>query len=211
MRRVECAADLQEGVAHLISVEPRFAAAVEAGGPPPLRRRAPGFDSLLQVLVEQQVSVAAGRAIWSRIEAAGATTPAAVLARDIEELRAIGLSRPKARYAREAAAALQTGRLDFDRLAGADIDAAMAELTAITGVGRWTAEIYLMFCDGRADLMPVGDIALQEAARALFELEKRPKGDEFDALAAPWSPWRSVAARVLWAYYRVLKGREGKA
>ncbi|MBX2853815.1 MAG: DNA-3-methyladenine glycosylase 2 family protein [Rhodobacteraceae bacterium] len=210
MRRVDCAADLEEGVSHLIKIEPRFAHAVDSGGPPPLRRRHPGFAALLQVLVEQQVSVAAGLAIWGRIEAAGVTTPEAVLARDIEELRSLGLSRPKARYAREAAAAIQTGSLDFDRLAGANLDAAMAELTAITGVGRWTAEIYLMFCDGRADLLPVGDIALQEAARALFELDERPKGEAFDALGAPWSPWRSVAARVLWAYYRTLKGREGK-
>lgn len=208
---IECERDLDRGVAHLIAVEPRFADVFDVAGPPPLRRAPGGFDALLRIVVEQQVSVAAGNAIWARVEAAGATTPKAVLARDIEALRSLGLSRPKARYAREIAAAVESRALCFHRIASAPEDDAMAELTAITGVGRWTAEIYLMFCEGRPDLFPAGDIALQEAARALFELDERPKGDAFDALAEPWSPWRAVAARMLWAYYKSLKGRDGKA
>lgn len=211
MRVIHSEACLAEGLDHLIAVEPRFADARALGGPPPLRLRPGGFDALLEILVEQQVSVAAGRAIWARVAAAEATTPAAIQRHDVESLRALGLSRPKARYALAMAEAVETGALDLDRVAAAPIDAAMAELTAVKGVGRWTAEIYLMFCAGRADLFPSGDVALQEAARALFALDERPKGDVFDALAAPWAPWRAVAARQLWAYYRHLKGREGKA
>ena len=211
MRRIDGTADLEEASRRLIEIEPRFETAVEKGGPPPLRRRPGGFAALLTILTEQQVSVASARAIWARVDAAGATTSKAVLAMTSEELCACGLSRPKARYAHAIAAAEASGALCFDRVARADDAVAMAELMAVTGVGRWTAEVYLMFCEGRPDLFPAGDVALQEAARALFALEARPKPKEFDALAEAWSPWRAVAARMLWAYYRWLKGLEGKA
>lgn len=214
-RIIAAEADLSDGVAHLLSVEPRFGIALRDGGPPPLRRRPGGFAALFEVIVEQQVSVASGRAIWARVAAGcaegGRLTPETVLGRSREELCGLGLSRPKARYAHEIAAAVAEGRLCFDRLAAASVPEAMAELTAIPGVGRWTAEVYLMFSEGRPDLFPVGDIALQEAAKALFDLDARPKEKVFDALAEPWSPWRAVAARMLWAYYRHLKGRDGKA
>lgn len=211
MRRIETSDDLAEGAAHLRRVEPRFEAALAMAGPPPLRRRPGGFAALIMLLCEQQVSVASGRAIFARLDGAGALSPAAILAESQPALCALGLSRPKARYAQAIAAAVQSGALCFDRLHGAPDAEAMAELTAVTGIGRWTAEVYLMFCDGRPDLMPVGDIALQEAAKVLFGLDQRPKAAVFDALAAPWAPWRSVAARVLWSYYRVIKNREGKA
>lgn len=210
-RIITCEADLREGVDYLLAVEPRFEIALRAGGPPPLRRRPGGFAALFMILVEQQVSVASGRAIWARIEAAGCVTPQATLGRSAEELRALGLSRPKARYAHEIAHAVAEGRICFDRLAQAPTEDAMTELCAVTGIGRWTAEVYLMFSEGRADLLPVGDIALQEAAKVLFDLDERPKEKVFDSLGAPWSPWRAVAARMLWAYYRHLKGRDGKA
>ncbi|MCI4661268.1 MAG: DNA-3-methyladenine glycosylase [Neomegalonema sp.] len=211
MRRIETEADLAEGAAHLCAVEPRFARVIETCGPPPLRRRPAGFAALLRVLVEQQVSVAAGNAIWARVEAAGCLTPQAVLARDIEGLRSVGLSRPKARYAQEIARAQISGGLDLQRLPKLSDEAARAHLTAITGIGPWTAEIYLMFCEGRPDLCPSGDIALQEAMRDLLGLAERPKGAEFDIHAAAWAPWRAIAARLLWSHYRTLKGREGKA
>lgn len=211
LRIIASERDLADGVRDLLAIEPRFQIAIAEGGPPPLRRRPGGFAALMTILTEQQISVASARAIWARLDAAGATTAEAVAAMGPEALCACGLSRPKARYALAIAEAELSGALSFDRIASAALDDAMAELTAVKGVGRWTAEVYLMFCEGRADLFPSGDVALQEAARALFALDERPKGAELDALAAPWSPWRAVAARMLWAYYRSLKGREGKA
>lgn len=209
MRLIESEDDLAEGAAALALAEPRFAAALEAAGPPPLRRRPGGFDALLQIITEQQVSVAAGRAIFGKLQQAGATTPEAVLDRDVEALRALGLSRPKARTAHAAAEAVLSGALCFERQRLSPVEDAMAEMTALKGVGPWTAEIYQLFCVGRADMLPAADLALQEAARALLTLEERPSAKAFAEIGAAWSPWRSVAARILWSYYRVLKGREG--
>ncbi|MEL6979610.1 MAG: DNA-3-methyladenine glycosylase 2 family protein [Pseudomonadota bacterium] len=200
---------LPEALAHLAAVCPRFAAALETIGPPEIRRREGGFAGLLRVLVDQQVSVAAGRAIWARIEEAGAATPEAVLARDEEALRALGLSRPKARYARAAAEAVTSGALCFERQRALPYAEAEAELTAIKGVGPWTASIYHMFCVGRGDLLPAADLALQEAARRLYDLPERPTAEALAALGAPWRPWRSAASLMLWRYYAVEKKREG--
>lgn len=208
-RRIRCAEDLAEGVAHLVAVEPRFAEAVRAAGAPPLRLRDRGFEALFAIVVDQQISVSAGAAIWARVEAAGATTPGAILARSEEELRALGLSRPKVRTARAIAEAAAEGRLCFDRQAERPFEEAAAELIEIRGIGPWTAEIYHMFCEGRRDVFPAGDLALQEAARGLFDLDARPKEPALRELSAAWRPWRAVAARILWAYYRVLKQREG--
>lgn len=195
--------------AHLAAICPKMAEALAEVGAPALRKRPEGYAALLQVLVDQQVSVAAGRAIWARLEAAGVTHPAAVLARDEEALRALGLSRPKARYARAAAEAVQSGALCFRRQRAAPLEQALAELTAIKGVGLWTASIYQMFSVGRADLMPAADIALQEAARRLYGLADRPTPEALSAMAAPWAPWRSAAALLLWRYYAACKQREG--
>jgi DNA-3-methyladenine glycosylase II len=155
--------------------------------------------------VSQQVSVAAADAIWARLKAAGLTAPRRILAASDEDLRACGLSRQKIRYARALAAA----RLPYPALRAAPTDEVIATLVAVPGVGRWTAEIYAMFSLGRADVICPGDLALQEAARMLFGLEARPSEGALRALAEPWSPWRGVAARLLWAYYRVAKEREG--
>lgn len=209
MRIIENGDDLAEGVAHLVAVEPRFAHAVARAGMPPLRRRAPGFASLLHIVVGQQVSVAAADGIWRRVAEAGADGPARVLAMAEEDLRALGLSRPKARYFRCIAAAVAEGTLDLDACAHLPVDDAMAMLVAVKGIGTWTAELYLMFCVGRADIFADKDLALQESARLLFGLEARPGPKALSAMAAHWSPWRGVAARVLWDYYRVAKGREG--
>ena len=194
-----------EGALWLSTAEPRFAAALELTGPLPLRRRKDGFEALLSAIVSQQVSVAAGDAIWRRLKAAGLTGPRKVAAATDEELRACGLSRQKARYAR----ALAEARLPYGALRDVPSEEVIATLVAVPGIGRWTAEIYAMFSLGRADVFAPADLALQESARLLFGLEGRPSEKELRALAEPWSPWRGVAARLLWAYYRVAKEREG--
>ena len=204
-RIIETEACVAEGAAWLAAREPRFARALELCGPPPLRRRADGFEALLSAIVSQQVSVASAAGIWARMQAAGAVTPEAVRALDDEGLRALGLSRPKVRYAR----ALAVSGFDFEALRAMPDEAAIAALDALPGIGRWTAEVYLMTSLGRADVFAAGDLALQEAARLLFELEKRPAEKPFAAMAQAWSPWRGVAARLLWAYYRTVKTREG--
>lgn len=207
LRAIETEADLAEGAAHLARVEPRFARALEEVGPLPLRRREPGFASMLGILVAQQLSVAAADGIWRRLEEADLVTERAILAAEQDAMRACGLSRPKCNYAKGIAAA----ELDWDGLSMLDHDAAMEQLTAIKGVGRWTAEIYLMFAVGRRDVFAPGDLALQESARLLFDLPERPSIAAFDEMSEPWSPWRAVAARLLWSYYRIAKGREGVA
>lgn len=205
MRIVETAEDVAEGAAFLAASCPRMAHALEISGPPPLRRREDGFPALLNAIVSQQISVAAAAGIWARLEAAGLTNEAAVAAAPEEALRAAGLSRPKAAYAR----ALAVSGLDYGALRAAPEDQAVSTLTALPGIGRWTAEIYLMFAVGRADVFAPGDLALREAARALYGLEARPAIPELERMAEAWRPWRAVAARILFAYYRAIKGREG--
>ncbi|MBY6160915.1 DNA-3-methyladenine glycosylase 2 family protein [Mameliella alba] len=196
-----------EGAGWLARREPRFAHALRLTGPLPLRLRPDGFDQLLSAIVSQQVSVASARAIWARLEAAGMTTPEAVRAETEDGLRALGLSRQKAVYAR----ALAEAGIDFDALRAMPTAEVIAQLVAVKGIGVWTAEIYAMFSLGRADVFAPGDLALQEAARHLFDLPERPKERALRAMAGHWAPWRSVAARILWAYYRVDKNREGIA
>jgi DNA-3-methyladenine glycosylase II len=194
-----------EGAEWLAAREERFAEALPLVGPLPLRREADGFAALLRAIVGQQVSVASARAIWARLEAAGLTEAAAMALATDEDLRAAGLSRQKARYGR----ALAQAGIDFDALRSAPDAEVVRALVAVPGIGVWTAEIYAMFALGRADVFAPGDLALQEAARVLFRLEARPTEKQLRAMAEAWSPWRSVAARLLWAYYRVARNREG--
>ena len=194
-----------EGAEWLARREPGFARALPLVGALPLRREEDGFAALLRAIVGQQVSVASARAIWARLEGLGLTEAAVMAAASDETLRAAGLSRQKARYGR----ALAQAGIDFNALRGiSDVDV-VKTLVAVPGIGVWTAEIYAMFALGRADVFAPGDIALQEAARMLFGLEARPTDKALRAMAEAWSPWRSVAARILWAYYRVAKEREG--
>ena len=194
-----------EGADWLAAQEPRFAEALSLVGVLPLRREEDGFAALLRAIVGQQVSVASARAIWGRLENMGLTEAAVMAAASDEDLRAAGLSRQKARYGR----ALAQAGIDFSALRGVpDVDV-VRELVAVPGIGVWTAEIYAMFALGRADVFAPGDLALQEAARMLFRLEARPTEKALRMMAEAWSPWRSVAARILWAYYRVAKDREG--
>jgi DNA-3-methyladenine glycosylase II len=196
-----------EGADWLARAEPRFAAALERTGPLPLRVRDDGFAALFGAIVSQQVSVASAAAIWGRLQAAGLTAPGAVASATDEELRACGLSRQKIRYARALAAA----GIDYAALRQAPERQVVETLTEVPGIGRWTAEIYAMFSLRRADVFAPGDLALQESARLLFELPDRPRERALREMAQAWSPWRAVAARLLWAYFRVEKDREGVA
>ena len=207
MRIIETDADVTEGAEWLAARCPRMAHAHAVTAPLPLRRRPDGFAQLLSAIVSQQVSVASARAIWARLEGAGMTTPAAVLAVTEEDLRALGLSRQKAAYAH----ALAASGIDFAALRHAPTDEVVRTLVAVKGIGVWTAEIYAMFSLGHADVFAPGDLALQEGARMLYDLPERPGERALRAMAAEWSPWRSVAARLLWAYYHVRKQREGIA
>lgn len=174
-------------------------------GEPPLRRRAAGFTGLARVIVGQQLSVASAAAIWSRLEAAYPTLePAALMTASDDDLRRIGLSGPKVRTLRAAAAAVAEG-LDLEAMDDTPDDAIHARLTAVHGIGPWTADIYIMFCLGRADGFAAGDLALQIAAQHAFSLPARPTPDELLNLAERWRPWRGVAARLLWAWYPSLR------
>ncbi|WP_289041648.1 DNA-3-methyladenine glycosylase 2 family protein [uncultured Aliiroseovarius sp.] len=204
-RLIHGPACLAEGADWLCVLEPRFQVVRDRIDEIPLRLRDDGFAALLFAIVGQQVSTASAAAIWARVEGAGMTTPAAVADAHPEDLAALGLSRPKVRYAQ----ALAGAGLDYTALRCAPSDQVIATLTAVPGIGLWTAEIYALFALARADIFPAGDLALQEATRLLFDLPDRPNDPAMRALAAPWSPWRGVAARLLWAYYRVEKQREG--
>ena len=204
-RIIHTEADIAEGAAHLARICPRMAHACDLVGEVPLRRREDGFAALMGAIVSQQVSVAAARAIWSRLEEAGLTAPQAIAAADEDGLRAAGLSRQKARYVR----ALAEADLDYAALRTAPTDEVVTTLTKVPGIGVWTAEIYAMFSLGRADVFAPGDLAMQESARILYDLPERPKPRAFREMAQAWSPWRAVAARLLWAYYQSVKDREG--
>jgi DNA-3-methyladenine glycosylase II len=204
-RIIETEADIAEGADWLARTEPRFAHAIAVAGPVPLRRRPGGFEGLLRVIVGQQLSVAAADGIWRRLESAGCVTPERLSSKTDVELRACGLSTPKLRAARNLAEAA----VDYSALATMDVDEARAALCALKGVGPWTAEVYLMFCVGRADVFAPADLGLQEGARLLFDLAERPDPKALAARAEAWSPWRAVAARILWAYYGAAKGRQG--
>jgi DNA-3-methyladenine glycosylase II len=167
------------------------------------RLRPGGYEGLFRMIVEQQVSVAAAASIWGRtVEGlGGAVTPEAVLAHDVEALRAFGLSGQKARYGREIALAQVEGRIDLDHMQTLSDEAVIAALTAIRGVGKWTAETYLMFCEGRLNVFPGGDVALQEAMRWADRAEVRPNEKQAYARAERWRPHRGVAAHLLWGWY----------
>jgi DNA-3-methyladenine glycosylase II len=174
------------------------------------RLRPSGFAGLVKMVVEQQVSVAAAASIWRRFEdgVGGEIHPHRIMDFDEDGLKAFGLSRPKARYAREIAAAHLSGAFNFDAVDDLSDDEAIAALTAIKGVGRWTAETYLMFCHGRLDVFPGGDVALQEAMRWADKTEVRPTEKEAYARAEAWRPYRGVAAHLLWRCYGGVKRGE---
>lgn len=199
------AADLEPGLEFLKRVEPRFRVAAELTGPLQVRRRAEGFTSLLGMIVSQQLSVAAASSVWDKLEKAKLTKRCRLRKCRADDLRNCGLSKQKIRYAK----ALAAENLNYSTLANLSDEDMIERLTQILGIGRWTAEIYGMFSLGRADILAAGDLALCESTRILFELDRRPSEGEMRKLARPWSPWRTIAACQLWAYYREIKQREG--
>lgn len=174
------------------------------------RHRIGGFEGLFHMIVDQQVSVASAAAIWARVDAGldGEVTPERVLATPIEVLRSFGLSIQKATYGHEIARAHVEGRIDFDHLESLSDEEAVARLVAIKGVGKWTAETFLMFCEGRLDVFPAGDIALQEAMRWADGAPVRPREKEAYLRSGMWKPHRSVAAHLLWGWYGAVKRGE---
>jgi DNA-3-methyladenine glycosylase II len=194
---------LAQALAHLAEADADLARAIELVGAPPSRARPPGFGTLLQIIVGQQLSTASAEAIWRRLVAAiEPLTPEGFLALDDEGLRAIGFSRAKVLYGRGLAQMVAEGRLDLEALAQQPDEAVIKALGEIRGFGRWSAEVYLLFCLARPDVLPADDLALLVAAQRVKGLAERPTPKQFRALAEPWRPWRSVAARLLWHYYR---------
>lgn len=193
----------------MFAAEPRFAGIEERAGPLPWRSRPRGFPGLLRTICGQQISNQAAGAIWRRLSALpGALTPDGLLSMDDAALCGVaGLSRPKAAHARSLATACLDGRLDFDQLPSLDDAAAVAMLSGVKGLGPWTAEVHLIFAEGRADIFPSVDIALANALRHLFALEVRPAPRALARMAESWSPARSLAARLLWHHWRHETGR----
>lgn len=204
MRRLETPDDLAAAVEWLIAREPRFSSVVARYGLPPLRRSDAGLKSLLRIVTDQLISLKAGEAIWGRLaQRLDPFEPGHVLARTEVELMALGLSGAKARTFRAAASAFNEGRLDGHELSS-DEDL-LQRLTEISGVGPWTANLYLLTVMQSANAWPAADLALQRAAMDLFSLPAKPDAHAMMGLAEPWQPFRSAAALLLWSHYRGLK------
>jgi DNA-3-methyladenine glycosylase II len=209
LRLIEKEQDLRDGLDALLAADLRLARVLGVAGLPPLRRRAGGFAGLASIIVSQQLSTASAAAIWGRLSAAfDPLEPDAVRRARTARLQRVGLSAPKIRTLKAIAKAVESGAIDFDALGAMSADDAHRMLTAVHGIGPWTADIYLLVCLGHADAWPAGDLALQEAIRLAFALDTRPTVKDMLSLAEPWRPWRGVAARLLWAYYRAAKGRD---
>ena len=205
MRTIETEADVKEGLAFLARKDRRLRKVIKVAGRVPLRRPATGMTGLARIVIGQQLSVASAEAIWGRFSQSFPDTAAhEIVAASDEVLRAAGLSAAKMRTLRAIAAAHLEG-LDFDALATAPAEEAHARLTAIKGIGPWTADIYLLFCLGHADVFPAGDLALRHAVADALGRDEPIAVDELAGIAAKWSPWRGVAARLFWAYYAARK------
>ena len=196
-------ADLAKSLKALGEIEPAFAAALARVGVPEPRHGDKGYVTLLRAIIGQQVSVASANAIWNKLEVqtGGAHDPARMAATSDEGLRAAGLSRQKMAYARSLSEEVLSGRLDFDNLP-ADDEEAIAHLTAVKGIGRWTAEIYLLFAEGRPDIFPAGDLAVQIELGVILGLEERPTEKAIRAVAEAWRPHRGAAAVFAWHHRR---------
>jgi DNA-3-methyladenine glycosylase II len=202
-RTIETDADLREGIRALRRKCPHLRRVHDRAGDPPLRRHPPGFEGLARIVVGQQLSIASAQAIWTRVAAAVRPMSAkAFRSLSDEELRRAGLSRGKVKTLRAMSAAIEAG-LDLNRLAHAPEEIVHATLTALPGIGPWSADIFLLFCLGRADAFAAGDLALQTAAASALQLRERPSREELLEIAERWRPWRGVAAHMLWAYYKI--------
>lgn len=201
--------DIREGLAALVELDPRLRPIVSEAGPVPLRLREPGFEGLAHIIVSQVVSRASADAIWGKMIAGmGQVTAKGYAGLEPEAWRSFGLSRIKHDTLARVADTVVEGLIDLHSLSAEPPAKALSELTAIKGIGPWTAEVYLMFCGGHADVFPAGDVALQAAVGMAFGRETRPLPKVLAGEAAVWAPWRSVAARLFWAYYAVKTRRE---
>ena len=202
--------DLEAGLAELLRIDPRLVSAAEKAGTFALRRREGGYPGLCAIVCGQQLSTASAAAIRDRLfKAFEPFHHDAVRAARSDKLKRLGLSNAKIKAIKEIGKAVSTGAIDLNAVGEMDADAAYALLTALHGVGPWTADIYLLFCLGHADAFPAGDLAVQEAARIALDLRKRPDPKALTKIAEAWRPWRGVAAHLMWAYYHVVKRREG--
>jgi len=193
---------LAQGVADLASRDEDLAAVVDKHGPPPLWSRKPGFPTLVQIILEQQVSLASAKAAFEKLKTAlEEVTPEGLLGLNDGELKTIGFSRQKARYCRGLAQAIVDDELDLEGLSRLTDGDARKALTSLVGIGRWTADIYLLMALRRPDIWPKGDLALAKAAQQVKGLEELPGQDQLEELAESWQPWRAVAARILWHHY----------
>lgn len=203
-------ADLEAHLRALVSLDPRLATVWERAGPVKVRRNARGFAGLAKIICGQQLSVASANAIWARFEALdGALDAERYLGLDEPLIRATGFSRGKHETLRGIAAALANGALDFEMLSALPGSEALKLLTGLKGVGPWTAEIYLLFCEGHPDVFPNGDLALQKAVADALGLPERPDSRGLTPITAAWSPHRGAAALLFWRYYAALRDREG--
>ena len=198
------AKQLKSSIDALAAAEPAFAEGLARAGYPEPRIREPGYETLLRTIVGQQVSVAAAQSIWNKLAAAlgDLTDPKIVAAASDETLRAAGLSRQKASYARSLAEEVTSGRLDLANLSSDD-EEAIAQLVRVKGIGRWSAEIYLLFAEGRPDIWPAGDLAVQIEIGRMMGQEERPSEKQLRAWAEPWRPHRGAAAIFAWHHYKV--------
>jgi DNA-3-methyladenine glycosylase II len=201
--------DLRAGLAQLVAADPRLMPVAETAGAFNLRRREAGFPGLCAIVCGQQLSTASAAAIRERLFAAFDPFHHDTVRRArADKLKRLGLSAAKIKAIREIGKAVAEGRIDLTAVGNMDADVAHAALTALHGVGPWTADIYLLFCLGHTDAFPAGDLAVQESARIAFGLKKRPDAKALAKLAEAWRPWRGVAAHLLWAYYHVVKKRD---
>jgi DNA-3-methyladenine glycosylase II len=206
----ETQSDLDDAIHVLVKQDPRLKPVLAATGMPALRQREPGFAGLAHIVCGQQVSTASAAAIWGRLSAAfDPFDHHAIRKARTDRLGRLGLSGAKIKTLKNIARELAADRLNFDVLANEDVDAAHNALTALHGIGPWTADIYLLFCLGHGDAWPAGDIAVQEGVKVGLGLKARPDAKLMIPLAEPWRPYRGAAAHLWWAYYRVLKKREG--
>ena len=191
-----------EALLELAECDPDLGAIIAAHGPPPMWSRKPGFPTLIHIILEQQVSLASAQAAYGKLlQQVSDLTPASFLVLDDVTLRSIGFSRQKTRYCRILASAVKDGALPLQDLEDMPEHKVRGELEALTGIGRWTADVYLLMALGRPDIWPVGDLALAIAVQDVKCLAARPKSDQMEELAEPWKPWRAVAARILWHHY----------
>lgn len=202
-------ASFEQAIDHLVQADQDLAKVVDVYGPPPMWMRDPGFPTLVLTILEQQVSLASAKAAYDKLlMKIGQLEPEAFLQLDDKLLRRVGFSRQKTRYCRILANAIQDGELPIEDLPGMTEDRVRAELERLTGIGRWTSDVYLLMALGRPDIWPVGDLALAIAIKDVKGLTARPRPREMAALAEGWRPWRAVAARVLWHQY--LSQREAR-